>query len=106
MNVSQTPRTKAIALGTVDVPLIVGCSIAGILKVVFIKKRDVNFGKENTLGVVIEEAMDRQRIYMGTFRIAVVTECSANFHLGNNFHRAIQARHGSAPRSTGSTFPS
>lgn len=106
MRIIQTSRVDAIALCVVDVPLIVGCSIAGILKGAFTKKREEALDKKKALGMVTEEAMARQRIYMGAFRIAVLAECSANFHLGNNFHQAIQARHGSAPRSTGTAFPS
>lgn len=51
-----------------------------------------------------EKETGRQRICMGTLRIAVSIGLFENFHLGNNF-QAIQARH--APRSidAGSAFP-
>lgn len=74
-------RSTAIE-SCLDVPLIVGCSIAGILNVVFVKKRDLGWNKEGGVRAMTEEQKGRLRIYMGTFRIVV------SIGLFENFHRA------------------
>ena len=98
----QILRSRAIE-ATNNIPLIVGCSIAGILNVVCVKLRVVSLSGKDALRVFANRDTGRWRIYMGTFRVAVSIGLFENFHLGNNF-QAMQARH--APRSIDAGAPS